>query len=179
MHRSLIRYVALALAAALVTAACTNASSESTTTTTGATTTTTTGGTTTTLPPAQFDIVFQLDDAVTVGALGFDVDYTAAPGDFVGSGGDAGAGGTLECSSLAAGALATFNDDDAGTLSAGYIALGGITGPADLATCVFQQSGPTAPVAGDFTITVTDASDTSLAPISPLPTVSVKSITPK
>jgi len=143
----------------------------STTTTIGGTTTTTTGG-----GALLYDIVFQLDDAVTLGALGFDVDYSGAPGDFVGSGGDPGAGGTLQCTSNVAGALASFNDDDAGKVSAAFIALAGFTGPTNVATCVFQSTGPV-PVAGDFAVAVTDASDTSLLPVTPTPTVSVASIT--
>jgi len=137
------------------------------------TTTTTTGG------PPQFAIQLNLGDTAgtLVGALGFVVDYSGAPGDFIGSGADIASGGTLQCT-RSAGDFGSFNDDDAGPLNAAYVSLAGFTGPVQVAICNFEQTGASAPVAGDFVITVTDASQPNLNPISPLPTVSVGTILP-
>jgi hypothetical protein len=138
------------------------------TTTTSTTTTSTT--TTTTAPPggaASYDIDIQVDDAGPFGALQYNVDYSAAAGGFNGS------ADTVTC---AAGA---FNDDEpASTLRTGIISLAGFAGPAVVATCQFDSTGPV-PVPGDFTITVVDASDPGLAPIAPLPGVSISAITPQ
>jgi len=120
-----------------------------------------------------------LDDTagVSVGALGFVVDYSSAPGGFVGSGADIASGGTLQCTK-SAGDFASFNDDDAGTLNAAFVSLAGFQGPTQVAICNFEQSGISPPVAGNFVITTTDASQPNLNPISPRPGVSVGSITP-
>jgi len=122
------------------------------------------------------DIDFDLTNAVTLGALRFEVDYSGAPGGFQGSGAGIPSGGTLACSSPLQGTDAAFSDNDDGLLTAGFISNGGFTGPTTLATCVFEVIGPSqlttgggattfaAPVAGDFAITVTDASTPQLDP---------------
>jgi hypothetical protein len=132
----------------------------STTTTTGGTTTTVVGGT-------LYDVTFDMADAGTaVGALQFEVAYAGAGGEFVG------AADSVDCDSplSAGGAFVTFNDEDGTTtLNFAAVALAGFSGPTTVARCTFDA--PAAPNAGDFVVTVVDASDTSLAPIAPFPTV--------
>jgi hypothetical protein len=148
----------------------------STTTTTvgGSTTTTTVGGstTTTTMGGNIWNIEISLDDAVTLGALQFALDYSAAGGQFVGL------AGAVSCTSplSASGAFVTFNDEDAiTTLNMAAVALSGFAGPTIVANCDFDAA--VMPVAGDFAILVVDASDPALMPIVPLPVVSVTGIT--
>lgn len=139
------------------------------TTTTSTTTTTTTGGGG---GANSYIVTFQVDDAGPFGALQYNVDYTGAPGGF------AGAADTVTCSTAPAlaGAIVTFNDDEAAsTLRTGIISLAGFAGPTNLANCVFDSTGAV-PVAGDFAITVVDASTPALAPINPLPGMSISSI---
>jgi hypothetical protein len=139
-------------------------------------TTTTVGGTTTTVGGGGtlYTVTFDLDDAVTAGALQFEVDYAAAGGDFVGSG----AGVTCTSPLSAGGAFVSFNDVDASTqLNFAAVAIAGFTGPTTVANCTFDAA--TAPTAGDFVITVVDASAPDLSPIVPLPVVSVSAITPQ
>lgn len=148
---------------------CSGGGSTTTTTTNGGTTTTTTGG-----GGNLYNVAFDLDDAVTAGALQFEVDYSATGGGFTGS------GASVECSSplSAGGAFVSFNDVEASSqLNFAAVAIAGFTGPTTVANCEFD--GPAAPAAGDFTITVVDASAPDLSPIVPLPTVSVSAVTPK
>jgi len=146
-----------------------------TTTTVGGTTTTTVGGTTTTTMGGSgtiWAIEMNLDDSVVLGALQFAVDYSAAGGDFVGT------AGAVQCTSPlgAGGAFVTFNDEDATTtLNMAAVALSGFTGPTIVANCNFDAALMPAPA--DFVITVIDASDPGLAPIVPLPVVSISNIT--
>jgi hypothetical protein len=144
--------------------------STTTTTTGGPTTTTTTGGTTTTSTVGSgtlYDVTFDMADAGTaVGALQFEVAYATAGGQFVG------AADSVDCDSAlsASGAFVTFNDEDASTtLNFAAVALAGFSGPTTVARCTFDA--PAAPSAGDFIVTVVDASDTGLAPIVPFPAV--------
>lgn len=140
-----------------------------TSTTTGTNTTTTTGG-----PGTLYTVTFDLADAVTAGALQFEVDYSAAGGQFQGS------GAAVSCTSplSAGGAFVSFNDVDASTqLNFAAVAIAGFTGPTTVANCTFDA--PAAPVAGNFAITVVDASAPDLSPIVPLPAVTVSAITPQ
>jgi hypothetical protein len=140
-----------------------------TTTTAGGTTTTTTGG-----GGTLYNVAFDLADAVTAGALQFNVNYSAAGGQFTGS------GAAVSCTSplSAGGAFVSFNDVDASTqLNFAAVAIAGFTGPTTVANCEFDS--PAAPNAGDFTITVEDASAPDLSPIVPFPSVTVSAITPK
>ncbi len=146
----------------------TTTSTTTSTTTTSTTTTTTTGGPT----GGAFDVTFDVVEALNYGALQFDVLYAGAPGGFTG------AADMVDCTADAGlgGVIATFNDNEgANTLSAAVISLAGFAGPADVMTCTFDSTGAT-PVAGDFTITVIDASDSTLTTIAPLPTVTVANI---
>jgi hypothetical protein len=112
-------------------------------------------------------------EALSYGALQFNVDYSSAAGGF------AGAADSVDCTSplSTSGAIVTFNDDEAAsTLRTGIISLSGFNGPATVASCTFDSTGG-APVAGDFAISTVDASDPGLSPISPLPTIQISSIT--
>jgi len=140
-----------------------------TSTTTGTNTTTTTGG-----PGTLYNVAFDLTDAVTAGALQFEVNYSAAGGQFTGT------GAAVACTSplSAGGAFVSFNDVEASTqLNFAAVAIAGFTGPTTVANCEFDA--PAAPGTGDFTITVVDASAPDLSPIVPLPTVTVSAVTPK
>jgi hypothetical protein len=150
-----------------ITCTCSGGSTTTTTLGTGTTTTTVSGGNLST-------VTFDLDDAVTAGALQFEVNYSAAGGDFVGS------GASVSCTSplSAGGAFVSFNDVDASTqLNFAAVAIAGFTGPTTVANCTFDS--PTPPAPGDFSITVVDASAPDLSPITPLPTVSVSAVTPQ
>jgi hypothetical protein len=155
------------------TIVCTQVGGGGSSTTTNTTNTTVTTSTTTTTGGGggnAFDIGFNLVEAVNVGALQFTVGYSGAPGGFDG------AADQVQCTD-ATGSLASFNDDEASTtLSAGFISLGGFTGPRLVATCNFTSTGA-APVPGNFTITVVDAAQPDLTPITPLPTINV-TVTP-
>lgn len=150
----------------------TSTSSTSTTiSTTTSTTSTTSTSTTSTTMVEQFDctLVFRLADDVTLGSLQYDTDYSNAPGEMLGQ------GGNVECASLVEGSLAAFNDVDAEeNLDSGIISLDGFTGPVNVAECTFRAN--IVPTAGDFTITVTEASTPDLDPIVPLPDVVITSI---
>jgi len=138
------------------------------TTTTTPTVTTSTVTTSTTIPPAAgFTISFTMADAVTIGALQFTVNYAAANGEFDGL------AGAVACTK-AAGDLVTFNDEDANkTLNQAYVSLSGFSGPnVLLANCNFTSNGGT-PAPSDFVVTVQDATDPAVTPISPLPTINV------
>jgi hypothetical protein len=155
-----------------VTSTSTTSVTSSTSVTTSSTTTTTGGGT-------DFAIQFLMGDSGgPVGALQFSVNYTSAPGGFIGSGADIGSGGTLQCT-RSAGDFGSFNDNDLGLMNAAFVSLGGFTstGSLQIAICNFASTGPT-PVAGDFTITVSDASRPDLSPIVPPPAVTIGTILP-
>lgn len=134
-------------------------------------TTTTSSSTTTsvTLPPAfECNILFAIEDDVSVGALQYDVDYADAPGAFRGS------GAGVECSDLT-GSVASFNDkENEQIMTGGIISIAGVDAPADLAECFFNGTVP--PVAEDFAIEVTDATDPSGTTITPTPVVFVKTV---
>jgi hypothetical protein len=167
---------------------CSPTTTTSTTSTTGPTETTSTTNTTsttvttsTTIPGEEFNcrILFRLADDVTLGSLQYDTDYSNAPGGFLG------VGAQVECSDLVEDSIASFNDcetDDCqffpakeDTLITGIIVLDGFTGPTNIAECTFRASG-TAPEASDFAITVTEASEPDLDPVSPLPGVIITEI---
>ncbi len=149
-----------------------------TTTTTNTTSTTVSTTTSTTLDTFNCTLTFRLADDVTLGSLQWDTDYGNAPGFMSDS------GGNVDCVSLVQDALAAFNDCDTAScpefaqkeevLDSGIIALAGFTGPLNVAQCTFVAS--ITPVPGDFTITVTEASDPDLNAIVPLPDVNLFSI---
>lgn len=122
----------------------------------------------------EFDVLFQLDDAVSLGALQFNVNYSAAPGVFDGS------GLSVECTDetgIGPGGVIVLNDDDAAaTMFVSLASLVPVVGPTPIISCRFTSSGTT-PFAPDFVVNVTDASEVDLTPVVPFPTVSVVSIT--
>jgi hypothetical protein len=105
----------------------------------------------------------RLDDAVTLGALQFHVDYPGFTA-FDGS------GSSVDCTSLTT-ALPSFQDDDAGTVTLAFVAFGtGVNGPVDLVACEMTNQSPI--TENDLPVTVTNASDMSSDP-APLPSVSL------
>jgi hypothetical protein len=127
---------------------------------------TTIDGTTTTVTinggAFDCDVTFSVTSTATIGALQFEVAYTQAPGQF------AGEGDQVDCTDLTT-SLATFNDRDAQrTLSAGLISLTGFSTPADVVVCTFAgaPSSMTLPQPDDFVVTVVDATDPQLAPVT-------------
>lgn len=121
--------------------------------------------------PSSFDVLFQLEAGVGVASVQFSVNYSTAPGGFVGT------GSLVSCEALV-GNLHAFSDTDAtSTLLAGFINVATPLGspPLALARCRFASVGPT-PAASDFVITVDDAADLSGGPV-PGVVVSVASIT--
>ncbi len=141
----------------------TTVTSTTVTTVTSSTTTTTTG------TSGNFAIQFTMGDSGgPVGALQFEVNYSGAPGGFIGS------ADAVACTRQA-GDFGAFNDNDAGLLTAAYVSITGFTGPINIAACNFASTGGT-PVAGDFVITVTDASRPDLTPIAPPPAVTITTI---
>lgn len=118
---------------------------------------------------AQVDCSFTifLDDAVSVGSIQYDVDYSATGGDLNGS------GAAVECADLT-GSIATFSDDDAGTLDAAYLSFAGFTGPTGMATC--NLTAPVVPLVTDFVVNITDGSDPFTAPLNPLPSASITNL---
>jgi hypothetical protein len=133
-----------------------------TTTTAPASTTTLSTTTTTTLGDggATCQITFRATTSELLGALRYEVDYSAALGDFTGS------GVNVACTHLVSGASASFFDNDAGLLRESMISLGGFNTPVDLARCTLESELPSVSPA-DFAITVLDASTPDLQPANP------------
>lgn len=98
----------------------------------------------------NYEVDFKLNTAASYEAVQFKVTYTAAAGQFAGS------GGSVSCtpnSSLSM--MSAFNDDDFSTkvLNAGFASTAGMSGPVVLCTCIY--TGTSAPSANQFTIAVT------------------------
>jgi len=117
-------------------------------------------------PSCACEVTFEVDSAVPLGSLQFNVDYSAA-GEFTG------VGESVDCTSLLAGALVVpFDCAEAGgcgdvpadTLAIGVISTAGVDGPVDAASCWF---GPPADARiEDLVVTVVEAVDTG-APAAP------------
>jgi len=118
---------------------------------------------------AQVDCSFSihLDDAVSVGAIQYDLDYSGTGGDINGT------GGSVDCTDLTS-SIANFFDDDAGTVNAAYLSFAGFNGPTDLATC--NMTAPSVPTGTDFVVTVSDATDPFTITLDSLPGASVTDI---
>ncbi len=123
---------------------------------------------------AAYDIVFQLDTAVTLGALALRVDYGSAAGEFAGN------GALVNCTNLIGGEVlaAIVDHDDTSILAASFITLGTkLTGPdKHVARCRFQSVAPP-PRATDFGIQIVTADDLDVKPVANVE-VSIASITP-
>ncbi len=85
----------------------------------------------------DYDVVFASSEAGALSSLQLNVEYTGAPGGFVGQ------AAAVSCTQLiGAGAFASFNDDEALlTLRAGFISLAGFATPADLMRCRLPARG--------------------------------------
>ncbi|HXC51148.1 MAG TPA: hypothetical protein VN634_09715 [Candidatus Limnocylindrales bacterium] len=112
-------------------------------------------------------ITFRMTTDATVGNLGWETDYTNAPGGF------AGEGDGVDCTALVPVLLGKF-DDDAGTLTLGWIAPLGVSGTTDIVECTFVPTG--IPKKEDFSVTVTEAGDPETNDIVPPPVVEVHTI---
>ena len=138
------------------------------TTTVSTTTTpaTTVPATTATVPAGSYELTFQLDDPVTVGALSFTIGYSDAAGGFDGE------GDAVECAvadALLPPAIVAFNDlESSSTLTVGILNTSGLEGPGELVTCSFTSANESV-----LQITVTDASTPAGVALSPAPTVSM------
>jgi hypothetical protein len=143
------------------------------------TSTMTEGGSTTTTVAGEiqsYTVTFGLADAVTLGSLQVEVDYSGTAGDVVGSGGSASCTSPLS----AAGALVAFGDDDAtSTLNIAALALTGFDGPTSVASCELRVTGSPPPLPDDFVITVVEANAVDTTPVTPLPAVIVSNIAPR
>jgi hypothetical protein len=116
------------------------------------------------------EITFGVPETEMIGSLQYDVDYSGAAGGFVG------ADSTVSCSAIVAG-FPAFNDIEAESkLSTAIITLSAFSTPTNVARCEFAVDGSTAPMAGDFAITVTDAADGSASTLDPLPSVEITGI---
>jgi cysteine-rich repeat protein len=103
-------------------------------------------------------IIFRLEDAVALGALQFRVSYRGMPGAFLGE------ADRIQCTALVD-VLSSFNHFSTGqTLTAGIIALAGMTGPVDIASCVFLRYGPRSELS--FDVVVEDAAAPDLEPVT-------------
>ncbi len=126
-------------------------------------------------------LVWRLADAVDVGSLQWVTDYSNAPGQILGSG-DIPNNGTLQCASLVDEALASFCDDDGAgdcvgsmdeeTLAIALAATPGFAGPVDLIECTMLATMD--PIAGDFVITIVEATDPTATAIVPPPGVEIR-----
>lgn len=113
-----------------------------------------------------FDIKFRLTKDVTVDDIQFDVDYTAANGNFVG------AGDGVDCTvNSAINSIGAFNDIDASLeLRQALMNISGIDGPVKIVTCSFDAS--IAPAKADFVVEVTSWSPA----VTPDPKVKVAGV---
>lgn len=101
--------------------------------------TTTTTTTTTTLPSLDCAITFRVTDDVVLTALQFDIDYSAAVGEF------AGEGVGVACTDLTPLLGATYDNDDARLLTVLLAPTDDtIAGPLNVVTCEFEGPLPTA-----------------------------------
>lgn len=130
------------------------------------TTSTSTSTTTTTIPGDSLacTLEFSLADAVTLGSLQWEVDYSSAPGEFAGS------GSSVQCQNKVTTAFGSIQDNETQLkVTTALISLSGFSGPRLLTSCTFLAYD--LPTIGDFPITVTDASDPSITPVVPFPDV--------
>ena len=111
-------------------------------------------------------VVVRLDDAVTLGALDFEIDYSATDSAFLGE------GTSVDCTSLLVGPAVAFdNDSAAGKLSVSVAEAAGFSGPTDIATCNLRER-TTVATAADLVVEVIDASDPGAQSVTPMPSVS-------
>ncbi len=109
-------------------------------------------------------LVFWIDDPREIAAFQFDVDYADTGGNFTENGGE------VQCETVANVTAAAYHDDhESKVLTAGFITIEGLQGPADLFRCEFELPQ----VRNDTRLTIipTDASDPDTNPLLPFPLV--------
>jgi hypothetical protein len=109
---------------------------------------------------AASSIVLEVTNHVTLGALQVAISYGDANGEFRGSAAD------VDCEDLSGADTFVVNDDDANAiLRLGFISIGGVDAPTQVASCVFDAMFP--PVSStDFQLEIVDASDPSISPVA-------------
>jgi len=140
-----------------------------TTTTSSSTLSTIVGGSTSTTALCdgiEFDVPFAMVEPATVGALQFNVDYSAAPGAFNGNGQAALCTVIVD---LGLGFPAFNNQTESRLLVAALTSVSGFTtsGNTEIVRCSFLSCTGVVPSPADFVVTVVDASDPSTNPIDP------------
>lgn len=140
------------------------------TSSTTSTTATTTSTSSTLISEPNCVVTFRVPQAgLTIGSLQWTTSYHAAPGDFLGE------GGNVECASLIEGSLAAFNDDDSQrSLDSGVISLDGFATPANVVECSFAATS--VPQASQFETSGVEAAAPDLVLIEPAPQVVVGDI---
>ena len=114
---------------------------------------------------ANYDVRFKLNSTGTYESLQFNVNYSTASGDFVGT------GSAVTCTvNSTLNAMGAFNDVGS-ILTQGFIATSGVAGPVQVANCTFSASSAPSPSA--FAVTITDWSSVGG---SATPNVSVSSV---
>lgn len=98
-------------------------------------------------------IFLRITSSTTLGSLQLNVGYQAVAGEIDGS------GGSVDCQTLQPDVQAAFNDTPERVLSASFVSLAGIQGPAAIARCGFTPDANVDPE--DFAVTVLDAKDTA------------------
>ena len=123
------------------------------------TTTSSTSTTTTTLPLGRREcqVHFEITSTGNLESLQLTVDYSTAPGNFIGVGDD------VECSIFAAMVGIANDNDGTRVLSVAAIDFVGFNTPVRVASCGFE-SGPTEPLPAEFGITLIDFGVVSGAP---------------
>ncbi len=118
-------------------------------------------------------LTFRVTSNETIGSLKFEVDYASTPGNFLGS------GLAAQCTSLVTGASKSFFDDEVKrVLRESVISLSGFSGPANVATCVFESNEQRL-AASAFGLVVKDATTPDFQIITPTMSISSVSCTAK
>lgn len=126
---------------------------------------------TTTIPvKATCLVTFRLEDDIALGSLQWDTPSADSNGSF-----ETRSIGMEDCTILVDDVLSAFHLN-AGVLRSGVISLEGFQGPTNLVRCAYEVYAGGLPQPADFEPIVTEASDTSLSPIQPLPEVAVSQV---
>lgn len=116
--------------------------------------------------PRTCTLTLSVSNAVNLGALTYELSYGQAAGEFLG------VGAKVECSSLVAGGLFSFFDNEAArTIKESVIQSNGFTGPIDIARCNFATT-PTPPTAQNFSLVVIAASTPDFDPATAMLAIS-------
>jgi hypothetical protein len=104
----------------------------------------------------------------SLGALQYEIRYLGGDGVFVG------AAGAVECESAAQAQLASFNNAGDGFLKAALVDLKGFATPSPISVCQFATPGSLS--AGDFSISIVDASPPGLEDLDTFPAMEITSV---